>query len=177
MSQDREKQKKESKPIVNIVVFIVVFIAAFVLTKVVFESLIFKKNKKPSQKELQAYNDAGFAKGFIAVNTTVLESFCSSSGYIPNEFINDFNNRFSKTNENADKILNKYMKKEEVQKLIVSKASSAGLVVLESEYNKIKTNSGITKKEFCQLFDNQKSSIIEEKIKIFKQNKPLMYLD
>ncbi len=201
-SNDKEKNTKNSsikQTIVYVVVFAVSFLASYLLVGAIMghnnksnkkihtipaQKQLRSNNhhskkirRKPTQEELQIVKDAGFVKGFVASNTFVLKTFCTSSGYVPNEFISQFENKFSKTNKNADEILDKYFSKEDAQKLVVDQASKAGLVVLTNEYNKINRENGISKKDFCKLIDKNKDSIIDNKIKTFKQNKPNMYLD
>lgn len=116
-----------------------------------------------------------FIKGVEYINTTAIEKFCRDSGYIPYQFINEFKHTFPKTNSNAQNIIDIISKQYNMDfnKHVLDSASQSN--VLETEFSSFQQH-GFSKQDYCKIFDKERKTIIDEKIKILQQ-KPNMYLD
>lgn len=176
----KEPQSKGSK-ILQWVVCAVCFVAAFVLSKGFVEGMFksFRPNNQPvySEEDRQLAEDAGFVMGFVLANTDMLEKFCSETGYVPNSYIQDFKTQFSKTSSNADKVISKYLIRKSDKKRFDDEVSKASFGSFDKDYAIYKTRYKISKKQYCEVFDNQKAVILKEKVRTLKQRKPHMYLD
>lgn len=173
---EKDPKTSNTKKILYVIVFICSFLLSYWGTKTLI-GLNQPKKHKYNKETMQIIKDASFVKGFELINTSELRAFCSDTGYIPNDFIKKFENQFSKTITNADKIIDKNFPPKEFQKLIEEKISKEGHDILESEYKRLYNQQKISKKEFCQMFDKQKDKVVADKVQIFKQNKPNMFLD
>ena len=159
-------------------VFIICFIIAFMFARGCTYSLVSSfKTPKYTQEDYQTSKDAGFVKGFEIVNTVALENYCSDTGYVPNTYINKFKKQFSKTILNANNILEKYATKEQIQSEIIDKIYQPSIDTLTKDYNDIQAQYGISKKQYCQLFDEESDIVLSEKIQILKQQRPNVYKD
>ena len=158
----------------RIICFLLVFLFVRGCTKAITSSII---GHKYSQKDYQEVKDASFVKGFEIVNTIALEEYCIDSGHVPNDYINQFKKSYYKTILNANNILEKYGTTKQIQKEIVEKFYQQSLEVLENDFVNLNTQYKISKKQYCQLFDEEANSILSEKLQIFKQQQPNMYLD
>lgn len=137
-----------------------------------------KPSKKYTSEDMKKLNDAGFVNGFRTTSTISMKEFCAETGYIPNDFILEFENQFTKTFSNADKILEDFfMTSGEDRKMISETFIKNGITSLENEYNSINVNYGMSKIEYCTFIDKEKDSIIKEKINQIKTFRPNMYLD
>ena len=176
-----ENEHKEDSIVTKILlkgVFIVCFIIAFVFVKGCTHAVV--SNLKPhkySQEDYQMAKDAGFVKGFEVVNTLALEDYCSDSGYVPHNYIDKFRRQYSKTILNANNILEKYGTTEQIKKEIVDKVYQPSIDTLDNDFNNIHSQYGISKKQYCQLFDEEADTILSEKLQFLKQQRPNMYMD
>lgn len=158
----------------SLIFFIVTFVFAKACTYSVVSNL---KHHKYSQEDYQMAKDAGFVKGFEFVNTSALEDFCSDSGYVPHNYVDKFKKQFSKTILNANNILEKYGTKEQIKKEIVDIIYQPSIETLENDFDSIHSQYGISKKHYCQLFDEEADKILSEKLQILNQQRPNMYMD
>ncbi len=158
----------------RIICFLLVFLFVRGCTKAITSSII---GHKYSQKDYQEVKYASFVKGFEIVNTIALEEYCIDSGHVPNDYINQFKKNYNKTILNANNILEKYAIPEQRQKEIVDKIYQQSLELLENDFVNLNTQYKISKKQYCQLFDEEANFILSEKLQIFKQQQPNMYLD
>ena len=126
---------------------------------------------------IERAKDAAYVKGFEQINTTELEEFCSDSGYIPYQYINDFKQQFSKTILNAQNIFNEISKdvNADIYKYILENSKKTD--VLGNELDILHKQYNISKQDYCKIFDNERQNIINAKIKIIKTDRPNMYLD
>ena len=129
-----------------------------------------------SHKDFQEAKNAGYVKGFEVVNTSVLKDYCSGSGYVPHAYINKFKKQYSKTILNANNILEKYMTKDELNEA-VDEAYQLGMDTLEDEFNNLRSQYEISKKQYCQYFDEEADAILSEKLQLLKEQLPNMYMD
>ena len=157
---------------------LIFFIAAFVFAKGCSYTVV--SNLKPhkySPKDYKMAKDAGFVKGFEFVNTSALVDYCSDSGYVPYNYIGMFQKQLSKTMLNANNILENYGTKEQIKKEVIDKIYQLSIDLLEDDFDNIHSQYGISKKQYCQLFDDEADTILSEKLQLLKQQRPNMYID
>ena len=173
--ENEGKQNNQVNKILSKSISVIFCLVVFLLVKgCVHASFSNIKTNKYSQKDSQLVKDAGFIKGFEIVNTSVLEEFCSVSGYVPKNFIDKFKEQFNNTILNANEILEKYGVTEETLKSVTEEINEQE--VLEKDFNDL-SQHGISKKEYCQMFDELSDTILSEKSQQLKQYKPYMYKD
>ena len=129
-----------------------------------------------SHKDFQIAEDAGYIKGVELANTSILEDYCSVTGYVPHSYIGKFKEQYQKTILNANNILDKYTTKSELDE-IVSEIYQSGIDTLENDFINIHSQYGISKQRYCQLFDEESDTILSEKLQLLKQQRPNMYKD
>ena len=130
-----------------------------------------------TQEDYQIASDAGYVKGLEFTNTVALADYCSPSGYVPEKYINKFKLKFGKTISNANGILEKYMTKEEIQTEVIDKLHPSCIQALDNIFNDLHSQYGISRKQFCQLFDGGTDDILSDKLQILKSERPNMYKD
>lgn len=182
---DKNKQKDDKKAskikeILGKILSFMVFLVIFALTKGCIYGIFhgaYHSNEHYTETDIKVAKDVGFIKGFEMANTTVLESYCSESGYIPKIYITEFKKQFLKTLSNADTMYSRYFNTPKMKKNFEDKVFPVGYNNLENEFYNLNQQYGISKKEYCKIFDEQKDTILQEKKKILKQQQANMYLD
>ena len=130
-----------------------------------------------TEKQIQEQEGAAYVKGFEYANTTFLHKYCANY-YVPYEYTNLFKERFKKTILNADNIIDtlpngKEFVKNHLNYLYYNQAYNQA----ENEILKLSKINGMTKLQFCQIYDTYKEGIINEKIELFKLHMNHMFKD
>ncbi len=181
-SNSKQTSKNITKKIIVILVLLIVCLFAKSCTKDFLSSFSygFYKTYPKNQKHIfgnQKLFDSFFIFEFMYANTYSLQSYCKDAEYIPYEYINAFKATFNKTDENAMEYIRNHMTQSSMTSILMSLKSS-DLKSYEEEYLSIKKRlPDITRKNYCQLFDNEKDAILQEKVKLLKTEKPNMFLD
>lgn len=122
-------------------------------------------------------SDIGYVQGFIVVNIDSLKDYCSVTDYVPNLYIYKFSNRFKNTIEYADSELSAVLDDKEITQL-KEFARSKGIEELDNNYEKDKkVSTNLTRIRYCQLYDEKADEYINNKINIFKSEKPNLFKD
>lgn len=176
-----ETEQKEDNIITKILlksISIICTIVVFVFVKgCTYTVVSYLKPHKFSQEESQMLEDAGFILGFEFANTSALEDYCSDSGYVPHNYIDKFKKQYNKTILNANNITEKYLTKEQIKKEVVNNIYHSSIDTFENEFNNARSQYGISKKQYCQIFDKEADAILSEKLQMLKQQRPNMYMD
>ena len=179
-NEELETEQKEDSIITKIlskIISLICFIVVFVFVKGCTHTVVsYLKPHKLSQEDSQMIIDAGLVKGFEFLNTSTLEDYCSDSGYVPHNYIDKFKKQYNKTILNANNILEKHLTKEQIKKVVVDN-SYHQRDTFEDEFNNLRSHYGISKKQYCQIFDKEADAILSEKLQMFKQQRPNMYMD
>ncbi len=135
--------------------------------------------KKYTKEEVKTVENAMFLYGFVSSSATSLENFCKTAGYVPNKYLNLFNQTFKKTIDNMNLLfakINPEVKKE------LDNVQQEGLMEFENTHLKNyegikKDNSKFTKQQYCKAFDDNANQLVETKVKMFKKEEPSLFLD
>jgi len=121
--------------------------------------------------------DSCFVFSFIYTNTNSLKNYCKNHNYIPEVFINSFKLSVNKTYNNAVEYMSNNLTKAGIKNIILTLNNNNNKYLEEDFLSINKRYSHFTRKDYCQMFDEQKEIIIQEKIKLLKAEKPQMFLD
>ena len=146
--QDIKKENRFVKFLLNLLSSIIC-VAVFFLARGCTRTIITnpKLEKRYTAEDMKVAKDAGFIKGFEIMNTSELSLFCTDSGYVPILYINEFKQQFARTIANANSIIVKYDKNEDFEQLIKEKMKQEGLFPLQSEFESLRKEYGITKEQ------------------------------
>ena len=98
--------------------------------------------------------------GYVYVNTDGLIEYCSMTEYIPEKYINLFNERLNNTINYSTFILDKYydVKDRNSLKEIIADKS---IEFIENDYQNIKKKyPKITKSDYCKMYDDNAKDFV-----------------
>ena len=150
------------------------FLIIFLLFILSFSNLCTFANEDTEQ----IINNAYKVRGFIGINTDLLEYYCATTQYIPYKYINAYESRFKNTIAEMNKIINKY-DSVYIQQQVTKKLQKEIVdVTYENQIKNIqKNNPNFTKKDFCKMYDIVLEEQIQENVKVFVQNFPESFRD
>lgn len=198
MNSEKEKSlsdnnKKESDKkffqILLSIVFVIVFLIALCFVKCFSKTIVrkiiktdTKNNVTISQKSQRELEEAIVIYGVVYGNTDVIRDFCSETGYVPEEYINLFENSFYKTSKYMNKLFADFQRKYKMNPISYYKKSHKNefIQVYENDYalyKKYSYDENITKKAYCMSFDKKKKDLVGEKISTFAKMYPDIFFD
>ena len=159
IKNEETENKKYKKICLHILVSIVTVIIVLLVSFIVF----YITNSPKNESEL---NEAKIIYKFMAINTDGLIDYCSTTDYLPKEYMNMFNKRLQNTVNYSDKIILKYTNIGEFKQQIRGKS----IEYIEQDFQNIKKNyPSITKTDYCKMYDYKPKELVEYKIKNFKK--------
>ncbi|MBQ4077784.1 hypothetical protein IJD15_01195 [bacterium] len=199
MNSDKEKglsdnnKKKSDKNVLFRILLSIIFIIVFFFilfgvkdfSKTIVQKIIKTDTKNPvtiSEKSQRELEEAILIYGVVYGNTDIIRDFCSETGYIPEEYINLFENSFYKTSQYMNKLFDEFQKKYKMNPISYYKSShkSEFIQVYENDYalyKKYSYDEDITKKAYCMSFDKMKKNLVSEKISTFAKMYPNIFFD
>ncbi len=136
---------------------------------------------EPNEEEKTKIFNAINIQGYYDANITALNNFCKDTGYIPQKFFKLFEQSYSGTMNNKDKLMQGIRKE---YYYIIQKTGEENIEnafkTHNKDYEEIKLhfqeeNKTFTKKDYCAFFDEEAKSIVKTRIDNFKKNRPDLF--
>lgn len=138
----------------------------------------------PENDEQQDFvNKIVYAKTVIMGHSEALKNYCSSTGVIPQKYLNLNSEAFKKTIENIDNIINKSDKETAILIEMNYKYRVENYdKIHDNDYEDLRKymlekNRNFTKADYCKSFDDDAEFFINDKIKKIKKRTPDLYAD
>lgn len=140
---------------------------------------------KYKSKDTKTEELVGYTRSFIFSNIEALQKYGLENGYVPNAYIDDFRQAFSKTIQKVEVIENNYIEKlsSESKKAYIQELNKIreclmeeGKQTWEDAYIR-NTEKKKSRKEFLMDVDSCKDSIINNHIQSYKRKYPEIFED
>ena len=140
---------------------------------------------KYKSKDTKTGELVGYTRSFIFSNIEALQKYGLENGYVPNAYIDDFRQAFSKTIQKVEVIENNYIEKlsSESKKAYIQELNKIreclmeeGKQTWEDAYIR-NTEKKKSRKEFLMDVDSCKDSIINNHIQSYKRKYPEIFED
>ena len=123
-------------------------------------------------------NEVSFIYGFMS-SKEGLVNYCEKTGYVPNDYVKQYNNEFSYTKQKMDKIINTMPEnyKTEFDAAVEKFSSIEDPFGYEADYQRVvnkysEEGKVLTKKEYCKMYDDKAQEIIQYKKQLLKEKMP-----
>lgn len=124
-----------------------------------------------------------YAKGIIDGHSQALVNYCSSTGFIPDEYLRLNLETFKKTKENIDKIINEFDNETlllinlNYEHKVKSYDKIHNLDYEDMKKYMLEKNYNLTKADYCKEFDRNAEFFINFKRERIKNEVPDIYVD